>query len=233
MSTHDKQVTLENWQMGQIRVMVCTSAFGMGIDQPDVDIVIRVNVPPGLEQLLQEFGRAGRDGRLCKGIVLYHESDLQHAAFWCKGETQARQLETLQEFQSCWRYVHKLLVVVGNESRALVLSLCRFVCANLAGKCRRTVILEHFGEDTTTATCEGVCCDVCDTQPEMANAQDEIALVLKTVRDLPGYGEVKVSANIHEYQIEVKQEVSSRVLVNIRWKYTQCFITVVGIDCTH
>jgi len=211
MSTHDKQVTLENWQMGQIRVMVCTSAFGMGIDQPDVDIVIRVNVPPSLEQLLQEFGRAGRDGRLCKGIVLYHESDLQHAAFWCKGETQARQLETLQEFQSCWR----------------------FVCANLAGKCRRTVILEHFGEDTTTATCEGVCCDVCDTQPEMANAQDEIALVLKTVRDLPGYGEVKVSANIHEYQIEVKQEVSSRVLVNIRWKYTQCFITVVGIDCTH
>lgn len=37
MSTHDKQVTLENWQTGQIRVMVCTSAFGMGIDQPDVD----------------------------------------------------------------------------------------------------------------------------------------------------------------------------------------------------
>lgn len=52
MSTHDKQVTLENWQTGQIRVMVCTSAFGMGIDQPDVDMVIRVNVPPSLEQLL-------------------------------------------------------------------------------------------------------------------------------------------------------------------------------------
>ena len=200
MSTHDKQVTLENWQMGQIRVMVCTSAFGMGIDQPDIDIV---NVPPSLEQLLQEFGRAGRDGRLCKGIVLYHESDLQHAAFWCKEETGARQLETLQGFQSCWRYVHKIIGCGchGNESLALVLSLCRFVCANLAGKCCRTVILEHFGEDTTTATCEGVCCDVCDTQPEMANAQDEIALVLKTVRDLPGYGEVKVSANIHVYQL--------------------------------
>ena len=103
MSTHDKQVTLENWQTGQIRVMVCTSAFGMGIDQPDVDIVIRVNVPPSLEQLLQEFGRAGRDGRLCKGVVLYHESDLQHAAFWCKDETSERQLEILQDFQSCWK----------------------------------------------------------------------------------------------------------------------------------
>ena len=103
MSTHDKQVTLENWQTGQIRVMVCTSAFGMGIDQPNVDIVIRVNVPPSLEQLLQEFGCAGRDGHLCKGVVLYHESDLQHAAFWCKDETSERQLEILQDFQSCWK----------------------------------------------------------------------------------------------------------------------------------
>ena len=102
MSTHDKQVTLENWQKGQIRVMVCTSAFGMGIDQPDVDIVIRVNVPPSLEQLHQQFGRAGRDGHLCKGAVLYHESDLQHAAFQCK-ETSERQLQILQDFQSCWR----------------------------------------------------------------------------------------------------------------------------------
>ena len=58
------------------------------------------------------------------------------------------------------------------------------------------VILEHFGEDATAATCEGVCCDVCDHQPETADAQSEIALVLKTVRDLPGYGEVKVSARI-------------------------------------
>ena len=54
------------------------------------------------------------------------------------------------------------------------------------------MILEHFGKDATAATCEGVCCDVCDTQPEMANAQNEISLVLKTVRGLPGYEEVKV-----------------------------------------
>ena len=53
-----------------------SSAFEMGIGQPDVDMVIQVDVPPSLEQLLQEFGCVGRDGRLCKGIVLYHESDL-------------------------------------------------------------------------------------------------------------------------------------------------------------
>ena len=65
------------------------------------------------------------------------------------------------------------------------------------------MILEHFGEDATVATCEGVCCDVCDTQPEMADAQNEMSLVLKTVRDLPGYGEVKVLT----YQIEIQAQI--------------------------
>ena len=45
MSVHDKQTILVNWQSGQIQVMVCTSAFGMGIDQPDIDAVIRVGCP--------------------------------------------------------------------------------------------------------------------------------------------------------------------------------------------
>ena len=103
MSVHDKQTTLVNWQSGQIQVMVCTSAFGMGIDQPDIDAVIRVGCPPSLEQLVQEFGRAGRDGRPRKEIILFHESDLQHAAFWCKSTTIERQLEILQEYQSSWR----------------------------------------------------------------------------------------------------------------------------------
>lgn len=103
MSVHDKQTTLQNWKEGQIQLMVCTSAFGMGIDQPDIDVVVRVGCPPTLEQLVQEFGRAGRDARHCKGVVLFHENDLQHCAFWCKETTPDRQLEILREFQSSWR----------------------------------------------------------------------------------------------------------------------------------
>ena len=47
--------------------MVCTTAFGMGKDQPDVDLVMRIGCPSTLECMVQEFGRAGRDGRLAKG----------------------------------------------------------------------------------------------------------------------------------------------------------------------
>ena len=48
--------------------MVFTSAFGMGIDQPDVDKIIRVGVLPSMEQLVQELGRGGRDGRQCREL---------------------------------------------------------------------------------------------------------------------------------------------------------------------
>ena len=103
MSSHDKEATLLNWQKGEIKVMVCTSAFGMGIDQPDVDIVVRVGCPPSIEQLVQEFGRAGRDGRQCSGVVLYTESDLQHAVFWCKDQSHQRRMDILHEFQCSWK----------------------------------------------------------------------------------------------------------------------------------
>lgn len=47
--------------------MVCTTAFGMGVDVPDVEIVVRIGCPSSTEELVQEFGRAGRDGRPVKG----------------------------------------------------------------------------------------------------------------------------------------------------------------------
>ena len=47
--------------------MVCTTAFGMGVDVPNVDLVIRIGCPATLEELVQELGRAGRDGRHVNG----------------------------------------------------------------------------------------------------------------------------------------------------------------------
>ena len=104
MTANDKQKVIDNWRGGHIRAMVCTFAFGMGIDQSDVDKVVQVGCPPSLEQLVQEFGRAGRDGCQCTGTVFFHESDLQNAAFLCKSEQSTeRQSEILQEFQSRWK----------------------------------------------------------------------------------------------------------------------------------
>ena len=56
MSPHDKSSAMENWRDGVIEAMVCTSAFGMGINQSDVDIVVRVGCPPSIESWSQELG---------------------------------------------------------------------------------------------------------------------------------------------------------------------------------
>ena len=63
------------WKGGTIRVMVCTNAFGMGIDKPDVRFVVHMSLPDSLEAYFQEAGRAGRDGLRSYAVLLWNERD--------------------------------------------------------------------------------------------------------------------------------------------------------------
>ena len=75
--SHAERTERQNdWTNGKVRVMVATNAFGMGIDKPDVRVVIHYAAPDTLEAYFQEAGRAGRDGKTSYAILLYDQADI-------------------------------------------------------------------------------------------------------------------------------------------------------------
>ena len=72
----EKDLRQTGWQSDDIRVIVATNAFGMGIDKPDVRTVVHYDCPDSIEAYFQEAGRAGRDGKPAEAILLYGQQDI-------------------------------------------------------------------------------------------------------------------------------------------------------------
>ncbi|RYG36959.1 DNA helicase RecQ [bacterium] len=154
MSSKDRDAVQDRFQRDDVRVVVATVAFGMGIDKPNVRFVIHHDMPKSVEAYYQETGRAGRDGLDSEAVLFYGLGDVVG--------------------------VSKLLQEISNPDRRRIeeskLRSMQDFCE--APTCRRRILLGYFGE-SLTEDCGN--CDVCDEKPEQFDATGFAKLALLAV----------------------------------------------------
>jgi ATP-dependent DNA helicase RecQ len=147
----------EAWMSDEVRVLVGTIAFGLGINKATVRAVIHMSLPKSIEQYYQEAGRAGRDGLPADCILLWQKRDAALLAHFMKEMIDA------QERDRAWQRYHIIRDFVDSKT------------------CRQRQICEHFGEKPKWETC-GVC-DVCAGSP--AGLSETLQPIATKVRAMP------------------------------------------------
>ena len=111
LSHEERNSKQQAWINDKVRVIVCTNAFGMGIDKPGVRTVIHADVPDCLENYYQEAGRAGRDGKTSYAVLLYSTPDLEELI-----ELASKRFPSPAEIKSLYQaVVNYLQIPVGDE----------------------------------------------------------------------------------------------------------------------
>eukprot|EP00477_Mikrocytos_mackini_P000912 GAHX01000979.1.p1 GENE.GAHX01000979.1~~GAHX01000979.1.p1 ORF type:complete len:1088 (-),score=240.76 GAHX01000979.1:113-3376(-) len=146
LSNEEREKIQSGWSNDEFTVIVATVAFGMGIDKPDVRFVIHFSLPKSPEGFFQESGRAGRDGLPALSRIYYTYADKARVDFMIK--------------------LSKKHQIVGKDTFKLY-SIVNF-CENDVD-CRRTQILNYFGENFSSAKCNKYC-DNCNIQGDIVKA---------------------------------------------------------------
>jgi ATP-dependent DNA helicase RecQ len=155
MDASDRRRNQERWMSDEVRVLVGTIAFGLGINKATVRAVIHLALPKSVEQFYQEAGRAGRDGKPADCILLWRKQDAGLLGYF------ANQILDAAERDRAWdRY---------RTIRAFAES----------GKCRHRQICTHFGETPKWTSCGG--CDVCGAAPAWLTESMTPAVVRRAV----------------------------------------------------
>lgn len=144
----------------KVDIITATIAFGMGIDKPDVRLVVHYSLPKTIEGYFQETGRAGRDGLDSECVLFYGAGDQFNQKYF---------IEQIEDpFQKEKRY-EQLNQMVG---------YCELK------KCRRKQLLNYFGENFEQSNCEG--CDVCLKSENYFNAAEVSQKILQTINETGG-----------------------------------------------
>ncbi|MGG8497651.1 RecQ family ATP-dependent DNA helicase [Tenacibaculum sp. TC6] len=110
LSAIEKQVAFDRWMLEETPIIVATNAFGMGINKPNVRVVVHLNIPSSLENYMQEAGRAGRDGKKAFSVILSNQNDIQILK-----ENQAKQIPSINEVKIVYQKLFQHFQIAKGE----------------------------------------------------------------------------------------------------------------------
>ena len=189
MDSRARQRNQERWMSDEVRVLVGTIAFGLGINKAAVRAVIHLSLPKSLEQYYQEAGRAGRDGLPSECAVLWQKKDAGLLAHFIEAVTDRAERER------AWQRYHVIRRFAESDT------------------CRHRQICVHFGETPKWDRCD--MCDVCGSAPEWLGEQADATLAVERVRER-GKRQKTVAAgspvdsDLVEYLKEWRRKVAAR-----------------------
>jgi ATP-dependent DNA helicase RecQ len=185
MQSEDRRKNQERWMSDEVRVLVGTIAFGLGINKASVRAVIHLALPKSLEQYYQEAGRAGRDGSPADCVLLWRKQDAGLLGFF------ANQILDPGERERAWQRYHTIRAFVESS------------------ECRHRQICTHFGEIPKWTSCAA--CDVCGSTSawlSIASSRAAVQHALSGRSSKPGGAEPEVDAGLREYLREWRRQTA-------------------------
>ncbi len=183
LSTADRTRVQEEYIRGQLSIMVATNAFGMGIDQPDVRLVVHYQLPANIDSLYQEMGRAGRDEKDSNCLLLYSKADKGLQSFFIMNSDAPKAIK-----DSRWRNLEALVnYAEGSE-------------------CRHGEILTYYRDSQRLPACGH--CDACSPQSIRKIIKVEIrkSAVISGSSQIKLRTKVKKKSLVTEFNLNESQE---------------------------
>ena len=182
MQAEQRRKNQERWMSDEVRVLVGTIAFGLGINKATVRAVIHLALPKSIEQFYQEAGRAGRDGNPADCVLLWRKQDAGVLGYF------ANQITDPAERDRAWQRYYKIREFAESSH------------------CRHRQICTHFGETPKWSSCGA--CDICGCDPEWMRVAVSQGAVHEAVKAPSWRAAAEPDAELREYLREWRRNTA-------------------------